>query len=132
MLRAMHSFLALSVDEKNDGNLYAREVFNLETPADLVVLSGCETGRGQVIRGDGLTGLMRGFMQSGSPRVICSLWKVDDEPTSALMTRFYAEWKKGDVSAVTALRRAQAYVASQPEWKHPDNWAAWVVWGLPD
>ncbi len=132
MVRATRSYLALSIDEANDGNLYAREVFNLAVPADLVVLSGCETGRGQVIRGDGLTGLMRAFMQAGAPRVICSLWKVDDEATAVLMKHFYAEWKTGRVSAATALRRAQAHVAKQPQWKHPEFWAAWVVWGLPD
>ena len=70
-------------------------------------------------------------MFAGAPRVLVSLWKVDDEATRALMTKFYERWKAGAPTA-TALTEAQAFVKSQEKWKHPYFWAAWSLWGLPD
>jgi len=142
--------LELARDGENDGSLWALEVFRTRVPADLVVLSACETGRGRYVRGEGIIGLVRAFMQAGVPRVICSLWKVDDEATQALMIKFYELWnppvKPGDpelvegsdrkgLGAAEALKQAQAFVrnhADHPEWKHPYYWAAWVLWGVPD
>ena len=68
--------------------------------------------------------------------MLVSLWKVDDEATRALMVKFYELWNPKDGSkglgAATALKQAQAFVASQDKWKHPRYWAAWVLWGLPE
>ncbi len=86
------SSLALSRADEQDGFLRGLEVLRRQTPADLAVLSACETARGQLLGGEGIVGLTRAFMYAGTPRVICSLWKVDDEETAALMTRFYALW----------------------------------------
>ena len=76
------SGLVLSlVDERGrlqDGFLQLQDIYNLNLPADLVVLSACETALGKEIRGEGLMGLTRGFMYAGAGRVIASLWKVDD------------------------------------------------------
>ncbi|MFI5402905.1 MAG: CHAT domain-containing protein [Planctomycetota bacterium] len=108
------------------------EVFRLRAPADLVVLSACETARGKVYRTEGVVGFVRGFMFAGAPRVLVSLWKVDDEATRALMVKFYELWKPGTMGAAAALRAAQEHVRSQPKWKHPYYWAAWQLWGLPD
>jgi len=140
--RPMRSNVALGRVGEDDGKLTALEVFQIRVPADLVVLSACETGRGKVYRGEGLVGLMRAFMSAGSPRVLCSLWKVDDEATRALMLKFYELWDpklplgersvpKG-LGAAAALKAAQAHVRSFETWKHPYYWAAWVLWGLPD
>jgi CHAT domain-containing protein len=63
--------------------------------------------------------------------VIVSLWKVDDEATGALMTRFYELWKAGAPTA-RALKEAQEFVRSQEKWSHPYYWAAWVLWGLAE
>jgi len=123
--------LALTPAGDDDGFLTALEVFQMKIPADLVVLSACETGKGKVVRAEGIVGLTRAFMFAGAPRVIVSLWKVDDEATAALMTKFYEGFKKG-VPAARALRDAQAHVRSNPKWKHPFYWAAWALWGLPD
>jgi CHAT domain-containing protein len=129
------SALAVTPDAQSDGFLSVVDVFRMKCPADLVALSACETGKGKVVRGEGLIGLMRAFMFAGAPRVIVSLWKVDDEATRALMTKFYERWNpaggKG-VGAAQALRDAQAFVASQEKWKHPRYWAAWVLWGLAE
>ena len=77
------SALALTPSDADDGFLTAVEVVAMPVPADIVVLSACETGTGKVRRGEGLSGLMRAFLAAGSPRVVCSLWKVDDEATRA-------------------------------------------------
>ena len=129
------SSLALAPDPENDGFLTAIEVFRARIPADLVVLSACATGQGRIVEGEGIVGLTRAFMFAGAPRVICSLWKVDDEATRALMTKFYELWnpKTGSpgLGTAEALRKAQEFVRSQEKWKHPYYWAAWVLWGLP-
>ncbi len=126
------SSLALSPESGDDGFLTALEVYGLDLPADLVVLSGCNTGRGRFIKGEGLVGLMRAFMCAGAPRVVVSLWKVDDEATRALMTAFHRHWRAGGLPTAEALRRAQAEVRAVPAWAHPRYWSAWVVWGLAD
>ncbi len=129
------SSLALTPDAENDGFLTALEVLRMEVPADLVVLSACETGKGKIAGGEGIVGLTRAFMFAGAPRVICSLWKVDDEATRALMTKFYELWNPKDgttgLPTAEALRNAQEFVRSHEKWKHPYYWAAWVLWGLP-
>jgi len=132
--RPMLSSLALTPTADHDGMLTALEVFRTSIPADLAVLSGCETGKGRILRGEGVLGLTRAFMFAGAPRVICSLWKVDDAATRALFARFYELWRPRDGAAgrstADALREAQAYVAAQPAWKHPYYWGAWVLFGL--
>ncbi len=125
------SALAITPDGASDGMLTVLDIFRLRCPADLVVLSACETGRGKVVRGEGLVGLARAFMYAGAPRVIASLWKVDDDATRALMVEFYKRWNAGR-PAIAALRDAQAHVRAQPKWAHPHYWAAWVLWGLPE
>ncbi|MDA1195382.1 MAG: CHAT domain-containing protein [Planctomycetota bacterium] len=105
-------------------------------PTDLAVLSACETGQGRLAWGEGIVGLTRALMYAGAPRVLCSLWKVDDAATHALMVKFYAAWRASDGTpnrgVAAALRAAQDHVRAQPQWKHPYYWAGWVVWGLPD
>jgi CHAT domain-containing protein len=90
------------------------------------------------VKSEGLVGLARAFMFAGAPRVLGSLWKVDDDATRALMTRFYELWNPADgkpgLPTAEALRRAQALVRddpAHPQWRHPYYWAAWVLWGLP-
>ncbi len=133
--RPWQSSLALTPDHENDGFLTVLDLLRLEVSADLAVLSACETGRGAIYSAEGILGLSRAFMHAGAPRVLASLWKVDDEATRALMEEFYVQWNRSDgkgVSAVVALHRAQAHVRAQPRWRHPYYWAAWVLWGLPD
>src|SRR5207253_2131109 len=72
-----------------DGFLRLVEIFNLKLPAELVVLSGCRTGLGKEVNGEGLIGLTRGFMYAGAARVMVSLWDVNDQATAELMARFY-------------------------------------------
>jgi len=111
------------------GFLTAAAVFNLRLSADLVVLSGCRTALGKEIRGEGLVGLTRGFMYAGAPRVIASLWKVDDAATAALMTVLYQRLRNQHLSPAAALRDAQLALAKQPHFRHPYYWAAFQLQG---
>lgn len=130
--RPMLSALAITPGDDDDGMLTALEVFRMKIPSDLVILSACNTARGKVYKAEGIVGLTRAFMFACSPRVLVSLWRVDDAATAALMTKFYERWNPNAVGAATALREAQIFIRSQGKWKHPRFWAAWVLWGLPD
>jgi CHAT domain-containing protein/Tfp pilus assembly protein PilF len=128
------SGLVLSlVDERGqpqDGFLQHHEIFNLRLPAELVVLSACQTGLGKEIKGEGLIGLTRGFMYAGTPRVVASLWKVDDLATSELMKRFYQGMLGPErLSPAGALRQAQLSIWKQNQWRAPFYWAAFVLQG---
>ncbi|MHC4137951.1 MAG: CHAT domain-containing protein [Planctomycetota bacterium] len=107
-------------------------MYRMKIPADLAVLSACETAKGKIYKAEGVIGFTRAFMFAGAPRVVVSLWKVDDEATRALMVKFYELWKPGQMATATALQKAQEYVASHEKWKHPYFWAAWQLWGRPD
>lgn len=124
------SALALTAAGADDGFLTALEIVRMKIHADLVSLSACQTGRGQIVTGEGILGLTRAFMHAGAPRVLCSLWNVDDDATRELMVKFYELWGKG-VPAAKALAASQAHVRATPKWEHPYYWAAWVLWGLP-
>jgi tetratricopeptide (TPR) repeat protein len=127
------SALVLSlVDEQGrpqDGFLRANEIFNLNLPAELVVLSACQTGLGKEVKGEGLVGLTRGFMYAGAKRVIVSLWNVNDKATSELMTQLYQPMLKGGETPAAALRRAQLAMWKQKQWQAPYYWAAFVLQG---
>jgi CHAT domain-containing protein len=120
------------VDEQGqpqDGFLSLNEVYNLNLPADLVVLSACQTGMGKEMRGEGLIGLTRGFMYAGAPRVVASLWKVDDVATSELMKQFYKGMLKEGLRPAAALRTAQIEMSKQKLWASPYYWAGFVLQG---
>jgi CHAT domain-containing protein len=70
-------------DEARDGVLRLHDVYGLRLPAELVVLSACSTALGKPVRGEGLVGIVRGFMYAGARRVAASLWKVDDDATGS-------------------------------------------------
>jgi len=112
-----------------DGFLQLQDIYNLNLPADLVVLSACETGLGKEIRGEGLMGLTRGFMYAGASRVIASLWKVDDVATAELMERLYRDMLAKDLKPATALRQSQIEMWKQKRWESPYYWAAFVMQG---
>jgi len=120
------------VDKKGapqNGFLRLNEILNLNLPAELVVLSACQTGLGEQVRGEGIIGLTRGFMYAGAPRVVVSLWSVDDQATTELMTRFYTAMLKKGLKPAAALRAAQLELWKQEEWKSPYYWAAFGLQG---
>lgn len=128
------SGVVLSLFDKNgdpqDGFLRLDDLFNLKLNADLVVLSACKTGLGKEARGEGLIGLARGFMYAGAPRVVVSLWSINDQATSEEMRRFY-EGMLGSrrLRPAAALRQAQIAMWKQEAWRDPFFWAAFVLQG---
>jgi len=127
------SGLVLSLVDKDgkpqNGFLQLTDIYNLNLPVDMVVLSACETGLGKQIKGEGLVGITRGFMYAGASRVLASLWKVDDAATAELMGRFYKGMFKDNLSPATALQRAQVEMAKQKRWRSPYYWAGFVLQG---
>ena len=116
--------------EERNGFLRLHEIYNLKLPADLVVLSACQTALGQEIRGEGLIGLTRGFMYAGAQCVAASLWQVDDRATAELMKRFYAAMLGArQLPPSAALRAAQLEVWKDRRWRAPFYWAGFALQG---
>ncbi|HEX5733443.1 MAG TPA: CHAT domain-containing tetratricopeptide repeat protein [Blastocatellia bacterium] len=112
-----------------DGFLRMHEIYNLNLPADLIVLSACQTALGKQIKGEGLVGLTRGFMYAGGRRVVASLWQVDDLATAQLMKSFYRGVLKEGLRPAAALRVAQLETIKQKRWSSPFFWAAFTIQG---
>jgi len=112
--------------QPQDGYLRLHDIYNLNLPADLIVLSACQTGVGKAIKGEGLIALTRGFMYAGAERVVASLWKVDDAATAELMAQFYKQMFVNGQRPAAALRAAQITLAKK---RSPADWAGFVLQG---
>jgi len=127
------SALVLSLVDRQgkpqDGFLRAHDIYNLNLPAELVVLSACQTGLGKEIKGEGLVGLTQGFMYAGARRVVVSLWNVNDKATAQLMQRFYRGMLRESLPPAAALRTAQVEMWKQKRWQSPYYWAAFTLQG---
>lgn len=115
-------------DGEDDGILTAQEISTLDLRGlDLVVLSACQTGLGDIVSGEGVFGLQRGFKKAGAKTIIMSLWNVNDESTMKMMTSFYHHYLEGK-------SKEEAFCAAQDELKkdcafqheRPD-WAAFIM-----
>jgi CHAT domain-containing protein len=112
------------------GLLTAPDVSNLRLGADLVVLSSCRSAAGREVKGEGMIGLTRAFMHAGAPRVVASLWPVDDLASSRLMTRMYGRMLGPQkLSPAGALRGAQLDLLRHRRWRAPYYWAAFQIQG---
>ena len=112
------------------------EIYELDLNADLVILSCCRTAVGRDYRGEGLASLARGFMYAGAPRVVATLWNVDDEATGRLMARLHENLLEHPArSPARALREAQRAARHETASKAPYYWAGVVFqgdWLSPD
>lgn len=115
----------------DDGCLQAWEILSqIELSADLVVLSACETGRGNEVTGEGLVGLTRAFQAAGARSVLATHWRIDDESASELMVQFHAR-VRGGLAKDEALRQAMEALASTEATRHPFYWAGFFLTGDP-
>lgn len=136
---ALESKVLFTATREDDGYLTAHEIFDLNLKASLVVLSACQSGQvGGYIRdresaGDDLVGLTRSFLFAGAPRIIATLWFVDDKSTSSVMKKFYENKLRSGLPVHEALRQAQLEVLNSDEnidWVHPFYWAPYFLTGL--
>jgi CHAT domain-containing protein len=117
--------IALAPADGDNGLLTAGEILKLRLQAELVVLSACNTGRGE-ITGDGVVGLSRSFIAAGVPSIVVSLWSVPDNPTASLMKAFYSNFQQNPDKA-QALR--QAMLTTMKQHPAPLEWAAFTLIG---
>jgi CHAT domain-containing protein/tetratricopeptide (TPR) repeat protein len=117
------------MEEAEDGLLTAEDVSGLDLlDTELVVLSACDTGLGEVRVGEGVFGLRRAFVLAGAKTLLMSLWKVPDEQTRELMEDFYGRIMSGEPRA-DALREAQ--LTMKKKYPHPFYWGAFICQGDP-
>lgn len=116
----------------DDGYLHTLEIISLPLTSNLVVLSACESARGQLSRGEGVIGLSRAFFAAGSKGVVASLWSVSDKSTAALMNHFYQRMFEKNKPARTALREARLSLMKEKAYAHPFYWSPFVIIGSFD
>ena len=134
--QARNSFVALGPDALNDGLLTVGELLDdpaLQLNAELVTLSACQSGLGDLKQAEGTIGLQRAFLARGARSVLVSLWSVSDLATRLLMDRFYAHLlnDSDQPSKALALQRAQREVRATSGFAHPRFWAAFQLVGAP-
>ncbi len=112
-----------------DGFLRVNDIYNLHIPADLVVLSVCESAVGKSVGAEGAANLARAFFYAGAPRVVASLWPVDDRASVEFMRAFYAALLEHGKRAQDALIEAQAAMRENPRWRAPYYWSGYVLQG---
>jgi CHAT domain-containing protein len=112
----------------HDGPMNFFDIYNLRTSASLITLSGCGTGLSNVVAGDELLGLVRGFLYAGATSVVLSLWDVNDRTTADLMKYFYGYLAGGKTKGVS-LR--EAMLRLRQEQPHPYYWAPFLLMGNP-
>ena len=131
-LAADYSYLAFyeENDSEEENKLFVKDLYGLKLQADMVVLSACETGIGELKQGEGIVSLARGFFYAGAKSIITTLWKVSDKSSAEIMEHFYKNIKKG-MSKDEALQQAKLkYMKSNPNnLNHPFFWAAYIPIG---
>jgi CHAT domain-containing protein len=127
-----YCFLAFTEQKDSIDNelLYVRDIYNLSLNADLVVLSACETGIGELKRGEGIVSLARAFAYSGAKSMVTSLWSVNDKSTMQIMENFYRNLRKGQTKNYALWKAKQDYwEKAKGEFAHPFYWSSFIPIG---
>ncbi len=114
-------------NQPRDQFLRVHDIAGLELAAEIAVLSACETGLGEKIRGEGLVGLPQAFLGAGASSVLVSLWGIDDEATMILMRHFYTNLVEN--GPAEALQMAQRIMSQSERWRAPYYWAGFRFMG---
>jgi CHAT domain-containing protein len=112
------------------GLLKAHDIARLNVPAELVVLSACDSAAGENVNGEGVLGLSYAFLHAGAKQVISTLWSVDDDKSRDLMVAFYRELMSNGGNAAAALRQGQLLIMRQPHGSDPYYWAGFELTSL--
>ncbi len=130
-LQGDYSYLAFSEPQDTSGKqfLYVKDLFNLTIPADLVVLSACETGLGQMKRGEGIVGIGKGFSYAGAKSMVTTLWRVSDNSTANFMPIFYKNLKAGLAKDEALWSAKKEFIKLNRGSGHPFFWAGYVAYG---
>lgn len=127
---SLSALLLADADGFGPALLRPSRIATLDLDAELVVLSGCETGAGPIAAGDGALSLARPFLIAGAEQVISTLWKIDDARTAAFMAAFYSHLIEGGQDPARALAAAQRAMRGEQATAHPYFWAGFTVTGL--
>ncbi|WP_205719985.1 CHAT domain-containing protein [Fodinibius halophilus] len=119
---------SVNPEHPKDGILHASEIYNLSLNAELVTLSACKTGVGQMVNGEGIISLSRAFQYAGARNLLVSLWNVNDRATSYLMVAFY-EQHQDEQSISLALQQAKEKNIAEKRYAHPKYWAPFIFIG---
>jgi len=105
--------------------LFVNDLYNMNIPAEMVVLSACETGLGELKAGEGIASLSRAFSYAGAQSIITTLWSVNDQKTAELMQKFYQNIAAGDPKDIALQKAKLSFLESQDNYHaHPFFWAA--------
>ncbi|GAB5525232.1 MAG: hypothetical protein Roseis2KO_31040 [Roseivirga sp.] len=123
-------FAQEDLDSVNDGSLLTRELFAMQAPADMVVLSACNSGSGDVVMGEGIISMANGFFYAGSKSAVMTLWLANDQSTSLLMNSFYKNLAEGQSKSMALSTAKREYLEQADALQsHPYFWAHFVING---
>lgn len=126
-----YSYLAFTSTKNEESLLYVSDLYNLQIKADLVTLSACETGVGELKRGEGFLSLARGFFYSGASSIASTLWKINDASTTTLMDSFYKNLADGDTKDLALQKAKNLFLNNNREngLSHPYYWSGFIISG---
>jgi len=125
----MMSVMVFSETDSTENLLTAIELYSMKLNSELAVLSACNTGAGQLHRGEGIMSFSRAFAYAGVPSAVISLWKVPDIATSKIMVSFYSHLKNGESKDKALQLARQDFMRDNPEMAHPFYWSGFILTG---
>jgi len=125
-----YSFIAFSESPDSTENIlfYVKDLQNLRIPAELVVVSACETGIGELQKGEGVVSVGKGFSYAGAKSILTTLWQVNDNTTAKLMPQFYRNLQEGHSKEVALQLAKKAFIANNRD-AHPYYWSGYLIFG---